>query len=246
MVVHLGVQRRSAKARFSSSTGHPAERRLRIAAGKEPVQQSVKDNRGFAACHAWLPPFPSSWPVHGKTDSPRITLSLTFSAWACFSADYGGVKLHLLYDPGAAVPTYFPITPNRINDITPAKAMPLEPGTTYVMDRGYYHFGFWAKLDEAGCRFVTRLKSPRGAIPMRSRCARSSSSARRAASCASSPTASTGRQRPLSTSTRHAGRSSCSSNGSSRNLKIKSFLGTSLNAVTPQIITALIAYLLLH
>src|SRR6266567_9187661 len=37
-----------------------------------------------------------------------------------------------------------------------AKAMPIEPGATYVYDLGYYDYGWWARLDEAGCRFVTR------------------------------------------------------------------------------------------
>ena len=103
-------------------------------------------------------------------DSTTMRLSPTLFEWARFSADYGGVKLHLggacppaafsadRGDPAARLPTYFAITPNKVNDITPAKAMPLEAGATYVMDRGYYDFGFWAKLDAAGCRFVTRLK----------------------------------------------------------------------------------------
>src|SRR5690606_12480765 len=46
----------------------------------------------------------------------------------------------------------------RVNDITAAKAMPVEPGATYVFDLGYYDYGWWAKLDAAGCRIVTRLK----------------------------------------------------------------------------------------
>jgi IS4 transposase len=36
--------------------------------------------------------------------------------------------------------------------------MPIEPGMTYVYDLGYYDYGWWAELDDAGCRFVTRLK----------------------------------------------------------------------------------------
>jgi hypothetical protein len=39
-----------------------------------------------------------------------------------------------------------------------AKAMPIEAGATYVYDLGYYDYGWWAELDDAGCRFVTRLK----------------------------------------------------------------------------------------
>lgn len=51
------------------------------------------------------------------------------------------------------------MTPSHVNDITAAKAMPIEAGATYVFDLGYYDYGWWAALDEAGCRIVTRLKS---------------------------------------------------------------------------------------
>ena len=50
------------------------------------------------------------------------------------------------------------MTPANVNDITAAKAMPIEAGATYVYDLGYYDYGWWAELDDAGCRFVTRLK----------------------------------------------------------------------------------------
>ena len=36
--------------------------------------------------------------------------------------------------------------------------MPIQPGATYVFDLGFYDYGWWAKLDDAGCRLVTRLK----------------------------------------------------------------------------------------
>ena len=35
----------------------------------------------------------------------------------------------------------------------------VEAGATYVFDLGYYDYGWWAKLDDAACRLVTRLKS---------------------------------------------------------------------------------------
>ena len=47
----------------------------------------------------------------------------------------------------------------EVNDITAAQAMPIEAAATYVFDLGYYDFGWWAKLDAAGCRIVTRFKS---------------------------------------------------------------------------------------
>ncbi len=51
------------------------------------------------------------------------------------------------------------VTPSNINDITAAKEMPIEAKATYVFDLGYYDYGWWARLDEAGCRIVTRLKA---------------------------------------------------------------------------------------
>jgi IS4 transposase len=51
------------------------------------------------------------------------------------------------------------VTPSNVNDITAAQQMPIEAGATYVFDLGYYDYGWWARLDRAGCRIVTRLKS---------------------------------------------------------------------------------------
>lgn len=70
----------------------------------------------------------------------------------------GGIKLHMMYEPDSQRPVCFAVTPSNVNDITMAQAMPIEAGTTYVFDKGYYHFAFWAKIDAAGSRFVTRLK----------------------------------------------------------------------------------------
>lgn len=91
-------------------------------------------------------------------DSTSIKLSSLSESWATFSADVFGAKAHIVYDPNADRPVYFAVTPANVNDITAAKAMPIELGATYVYDLGYYDYGWWAKLDEAGCRFVTRLK----------------------------------------------------------------------------------------
>jgi Transposase DDE domain/Domain of unknown function (DUF4372) len=91
-------------------------------------------------------------------DSTSIRLSSLSEDWATFSADVFGAKAHIVYDPNADRPVYFAVTPAKVNDITAAKIMPIEPGATYVYDLGYYDYGWWARLDEAGCRFVTRLK----------------------------------------------------------------------------------------
>jgi IS4 transposase len=91
-------------------------------------------------------------------DSTSIRLSNLSADWAQFSAGVCGVKAHIIYDPNADRPIYFAVTPSNVNDITAAKAMPIEPGGTYVYDLGFYDYAWWARIDEAGSRFVTRLK----------------------------------------------------------------------------------------
>jgi IS4 transposase len=90
-------------------------------------------------------------------DATGFRLS-ALSNWAQFSTGVCGAKMHVIYDPGTDCPIYAAVTPANVNDITAAKAMPIQQGATYVFDLGYYDYGWWAKLDAAGCRIVTRLK----------------------------------------------------------------------------------------
>jgi len=92
-------------------------------------------------------------------DSTSVQLSSLSGKWATFSAGVCGAKAHIIYDPDADQPLYLMVTPSNVNDITAAKEMPIEAGATYVFDLGYYDYGWWATLDQAGCRIVTRLKS---------------------------------------------------------------------------------------
>ena len=91
-------------------------------------------------------------------DSTSVRLS-GLSGWARFSTDVCGAKAHIVYDPDADQPVYLMVTPANVNDITAAKEMPIEAYATYVFDLGYYDFGWWAMLDLAHCRIVTRLKA---------------------------------------------------------------------------------------
>jgi IS4 transposase len=92
-------------------------------------------------------------------DSTTVRLTRLSEAWAGFSEDVCGAKAHIVYDPDADCPIHAVITPRNVNDITPAKAMPIRAGATYVFDLGYYDYGWWAELDAAGCRIVTRFKA---------------------------------------------------------------------------------------
>ena len=91
-------------------------------------------------------------------DSTSLPLNNLSSDWAKFSDGVCGAKAHVIYDPDADRPVYVCVSAANVNDITPAKAMPIVEGATYVFDLGYYDFGWWAKLDDAKCRIVTRFK----------------------------------------------------------------------------------------
>ena len=92
-------------------------------------------------------------------DSTSVQLSSLSGDWATFSVGVYGAKAHIIYDPDADQPLYLIVTAANVNDISAAKQMPIEAGASYVFDLGYYDFGWWARLDQAGCRIVTRLKS---------------------------------------------------------------------------------------
>ena len=92
-------------------------------------------------------------------DSTSLHLAGAGSQWARFSSNVFGAKAHVVYDPDLARPVYHAVTAANVNDIVAAKAMPIEAGATYVFDLGYYDYGWWARLDAAGCRLVTRFKS---------------------------------------------------------------------------------------
>jgi hypothetical protein len=92
-------------------------------------------------------------------DSTSLPLNGLSAAWARVSDYACGAKLHLVLDPDADRPTYAAVSTGRMPDITAAHAMPIAPGATYVFDFGYYDYAWWAKLDAAGCRIVTRLKA---------------------------------------------------------------------------------------
>jgi IS4 transposase len=92
-------------------------------------------------------------------DSTGLRLDSRSAGWARFSTTVCGAKLHVVYDADANRPIYAAVSAARVNDITAAHAMPIEAGATYVFDLGYYDYAWWAKLDAAQCRIVTRFKS---------------------------------------------------------------------------------------
>jgi IS4 transposase len=92
-------------------------------------------------------------------DATGLRLNEHSASWARFSTGVCGAKVHVVYDADADRPIYAAVSAAKVNDITMAQRMPIQAGATYVFDLGYYDYAWWAKLDDAGCRIVTRFKA---------------------------------------------------------------------------------------
>jgi hypothetical protein len=92
-------------------------------------------------------------------DSSTIDLCLSLFPWADFRQTKGAVKLHLLLDHDGYLPDFAVITDGKTADVTTARQFTLPLGSIVAVDRGYYDFDLFWQWNESGVFFVTRLKS---------------------------------------------------------------------------------------
>jgi len=91
-------------------------------------------------------------------DSTTISLCLELFPWAKFRRAKGGVKAHVLLDHDDYLPRYVLLTEARRSEVKMASAFPLNPGSIIVMDRGYNDYALFRTWTDEGIYFVTRLK----------------------------------------------------------------------------------------
>jgi len=91
-------------------------------------------------------------------DSTVIELCASMFDWAKFRATKGAAKLHLLLDHDGHLPCYAMITEGKVADVTVAQQLKLPKGSLVVMDRGYNDYRLFARWSAEGVGFVTRLK----------------------------------------------------------------------------------------
>lgn len=89
--------------------------------------------------------------------------------WASWNGRIRGMKMHVVYDPLADVPTHVEVTDAHINDIEVGRQLAVKAGTTYVFDKGYCRFDWWQKINDNGAFFVTRPKRNVGLRAVRHR-----------------------------------------------------------------------------
>ena len=207
-------------------------------------------------------------------DSTVIDLCATLFDWAQFRRTKGAVKLHCLLDHDGYLPSVVVVTEGKRHDVRVARTLRLAPGTILVMDRGYVDYAWFGRLTEDGVFFVTRLKDnavyrvvERRRVPERSSVQRDEvirlTGVDAESKCAhdlrriavSDPA--TGETLVFVTNHLHFGATTVAAIYKDRwqielffkalkqNLKIKTFVGTSANALKVQVWTALIAMLLL-
>jgi hypothetical protein len=91
-------------------------------------------------------------------DSTTIDLCLSMYDWAQFCRTKGAVKLHLVLDHDGYLPKFAVITDGKVSDFEVARQLNFAAGTIVVEDRGYTDYELYARWTEAGVFFVSRLR----------------------------------------------------------------------------------------
>jgi len=92
-------------------------------------------------------------------DASVIDLTLSLYPWAKFRKAKGAIKLHTMIDLRGNIPAFLTITDGKVHDVKAAPQVPIEADGIYVVDRGYVDFGWLWYINQASAFFVTRLKT---------------------------------------------------------------------------------------
>jgi putative transposase len=91
-------------------------------------------------------------------DATIIDLCLSLYDWAKFRTTKGAVKLHVKLNHAGYLPTFMVVTTGKVHETKVAPSIPLERGDVAIFDRGYTDFKWYKSLDDKGVFFVTRIK----------------------------------------------------------------------------------------
>lgn len=91
-------------------------------------------------------------------DSTTVEVVSEMYDWALHNRSKGAIKLHTMLDHDDFLPVFVNVTDGQTADITAGRAMPLPAGAIVVFDRGYVDYRWFQKLTDEKVFFVTRLK----------------------------------------------------------------------------------------
>lgn len=93
-----------------------------------------------------------------SVDSTTIDLCLSMYDWAKFTRTKGAVKLHLVLDHDGYLPSFAVITDGKVSDVEIARRIDFAPGTIVVEDRGYTDYALYERWSDSSVYFVSRLR----------------------------------------------------------------------------------------
>jgi hypothetical protein len=223
----------------------------------------------LARCRQCAPPHKFSFKAKlYLLDATIVDLCLSVFPWATFRKTKGAIKLHVGLDADGYLPEFLSVTSGKAHELRWAKALQLPKGSFVVFDRAFTDYGWYKHLIEAGIFFVTRLKANALLLKHKQRPGRKSAGiiSDRPVSLINFPyklrlvthrDPETGKKYQFLTNADHLSAKIVADLYKERwqielffkwikqNLKIKTFLGTSKNAVLTQIWIALCVYLIL-
>jgi len=91
-------------------------------------------------------------------DSTTIDLCLSLFPWARFHHGKGAIKMHTLMDLQGSIPVFIHISNGRLHDVNVLDQIVIQPGSIYIMDRGYIDFARLFNIHRQGGKFVIRAK----------------------------------------------------------------------------------------
>ena len=151
---HLGLERAPTRSTLAYANEHrPWQLYRSLFDGLVAVcrTEAVERKRRFRFKHPLL-----------TLDATVIPVCVAMFEWASYVRTKGAVKLHLVLDNASFLPQFGIITDGKTADVTAAKRMDFSRGTMLVFDRGYEDHTWWRKLTAGGVFFVSRLKDSTG------------------------------------------------------------------------------------
>ena len=91
-------------------------------------------------------------------DGSILDLSVSMFDWAKYRRTKGAIKLHLLLDHDGYLPSFAVVTEGKTSEIKVARTLRFAPGTILAIDRGYIDYAWFRELTQEEVYFVTRMK----------------------------------------------------------------------------------------
>jgi len=168
-LTHLGLETEPKRSTLSYANAHrPWELFQRLFYDLLAQCQAISPRKKFRFKNRLL-----------SLDSTTVELCLSMFDWARWRQTKGAVKLHLLLDHDGYLPVFAHLTDGKVGDVTVAKTLDFPRGSIVALDRGYTDYKLYARWSRQGVFFVTRLKAKADVLLVKSLPVTKGSSVRR-------------------------------------------------------------------